>query len=72
MKILLIIPTLLISCASTPPACTPEALAAIEVQYMAEVLAACQGYSFEECPARLEIESRYNEIRNEWVRCEPR
>jgi hypothetical protein len=51
--------------------CGTEQLAAIEAAYIAEVVAACkrEGSKFDDCHARGEIERRYAELREEWVRC---
>lgn len=36
---------------SDPSPCTPAKLAAIEAQFSAQVVASCQGYTFDNCPA---------------------
>lgn len=56
-------------CGLYKPACRPEALAAIESDYVAEALDACVGYSIDDCPAIPRIEEKYALLREEWAQC---
>ena len=59
-----------VACAGTErPACSPEALAALEARYVAEASAACTGFTYEDCPALPEIRAKYKTEREEWVQC---
>ena len=62
---------LLSACSATQkPQCSEMALAQIESLYVAEVLTSCSGYKTpEECPRYEEIRGRYEQKRNEWVKC---
>lgn len=57
-------------CRYERPPCRPEALAAIESAYMAEVLSQCEGRTAEECAELPEIERKYDSLRDEWVQCQ--
>lgn len=52
------------------PACAPEALVAIELAYLQEAEAACQGYTFDDCPALPAIRERFRAKRAEWEACQ--
>ena len=42
----------LLACAGVPPSpCTPAALAAIQADYSAKVIALCHNYTFDACPS---------------------
>jgi len=56
-----------IGCARGP--CAPERLAELEAAYVAEMVAACQGYTRATCPSAGRIEAKYAEQRSGWVRC---
>ena len=61
---------LTVACAgSERPACSPEALAALEVRYVAEASAACAGQTYDDCPALPDIRNKYKAEREEWVQC---
>ena len=49
--------------------CAPERLAELEAAYVAEMVAACQGYTRATCPSAGRIEAKYAEQRSGWVRC---
>lgn len=57
-------------CVPERPACAPEALAKIEAAYIAEAVQACQGSTFETCPALPGIREKYRAKRAEWETCE--
>lgn len=61
----------LTSCSSLqlPPQCSDVALMNLEATYASEVLAACQGKTFDSCPERAAIEDRYRNLREEWAKC---
>ncbi len=61
---------LAVACAgSERPACSPEALAALEARYVAEASAACAGHTYADCPALPDIRNKYKAEREEWVQC---
>ena len=61
---------LAVACAgSERPACSPEALAALEARYIAEAAAACVGHTYDDCPALPDIRTKYKAERKEWVQC---
>lgn len=49
--------------------CSNATLAEIEAAYIAEVLAKCDGQSFDDCLARKKIDEKYDTLRKEWVQC---
>ena len=57
------------ACAPERPACKPEALAAIEVAYINEATIACDGQTFDACPALPAIREKYRVKRAEWETC---
>lgn len=52
------------------PACHQANLARIESSYVAEVLVSCSEYKTpEECPRYEEIKARWEQKRQEWIKC---
>ncbi len=69
--LLLLAPLLgLPACAEQRPACSPEALAALEGSYIAEVTQACSGSTLDECDEAKAIEARHQVRLQEWVQCQ--
>ena len=62
---------LLTGCGPSKPACTPEQLATIEANYVAEALRLCAGQNYDDCSALPALRARYQEKRDAWMRCEP-
>lgn len=58
-----------ISAPHAPAACSDAALIEIEARYIAEIVAACEGQSYDDCDARPAIDARYDRLRSEWVYC---
>lgn len=56
--------------ATDRPACSPQALAAVEAAYIAEAVQACQGHTFDDCPALPAIREKYRAKRAEWEHCQ--
>lgn len=55
----------------TPERCSPEALAAIEGEYVATVLWECRDYAIpEECPKYPELKEHFKTRREEWIECQ--
>lgn len=52
------------------PACSAQTLAELEALYLAEVLAACQGTTLEQCPEAARIEAAHQQRLEEWARCQ--
>ena len=69
--VLFLVGLFLIGCAGTErPACSPEALANIEEDYLAEAISACApGLGYETCDALPAIRAKYAAKREEWIRC---
>lgn len=59
-------------CGPSPAACTPQQLAAIEAEYVAEALRLCAGMTYADCPFLPTLRARAEERRQAWVRCEGR
>ncbi len=60
----------LMGCAPSAPACSPpSALALIEANYVAEMVASCRGFSFDACPTREAVEAKYGAMREGWAKC---
>jgi len=69
-KLRLLFALLPVACAgSERPACSPEALAALEARFVAEATAACAGHTYDDCPALPDIRAKYKAEREEWVQC---
>lgn len=58
------------SCKAERPACSPERLAQIEVNFVNEAIERCKGHTFETCPDLAEIRAKYKVQREEWVACQ--
>lgn len=56
-------------CTKERPACSPQVLAAIETQYVAEAVQTCAGHTFETCPGLDALEAKYRAKREEWIAC---
>lgn len=52
-----------------PDRCSAEALAALESRYIGEVLAACEGFELDTCPALPTIDLKYDAQRKAWAEC---
>lgn len=52
------------------PACAPESLVQIELAYLHEAETACQGFTFETCPALPGIRETFREKRKKWEACQ--
>jgi hypothetical protein len=69
-RLTLLFALLAVACAGTErPACSPEALVALEARYVAEAAAACAGHTYDDCPALPDIRAKYKAEREEWVQC---
>lgn len=71
MRLMTLLIALAVSaCASAQHgACADSELAAIEAEHIARVLAACAGYTYEDCPAMPALAARVEAQRKAWVRC---
>jgi hypothetical protein len=61
---------LVAGCAPTREPCSPATLAAIESAYLADVLAQCEGYTLDTCPATPALKARRFEDEQK-AGCEP-
>lgn len=51
------------------PECSDRALLELESRYVAEIMVACDGQRFEDCPSRPAIDRRFDLLREQWVAC---
>jgi len=69
MRIAVLVACALMACTKERPPCAPEALAGIEVAYINEAIATCQGQKFDTCAALPGIREKYRAKRAEWEHC---
>lgn len=58
-----------LACSKERPACSPEALAAVEAAYVHEALTTCAGKTAATCPELPAIREKYRGLRKEWETC---
>jgi hypothetical protein len=70
MRAVFLLLVLVAGCAPAREACSPATLTAIEADYLAAVLAQCEGYTLDTCPATPALQARRFEVERK-AGCEP-